>query len=403
VLVLLVKLFSQSFIGSLVYALTQWLIIASISKILSVEQTGIYATALGIVVVINMFFNFGIRQITFTSEKKEVLLLGKAVLFSQVVGLLVAISIFVIFYPELLMLGVFIYLHKIIETFSEYQYGVYQRSESHYKIATSRIIRSLSYTSSFVITLHFSHSLSLSTLVMAISNTISFLIVDKFRFKNSDIREIKRAVNIYFALGLPLAITAFLLSLRSILPRLFIEHEMSFEDVGMFVSYLYLVNAAGIAIQSWSQVISPKISIAFNNQDFKQVKTIFFKGAIGVILYSLVFATGFYFFGKESVKLIYSDELSLETSTVIAILLYMFTTYIASYLGYCVTAIKEFKSQPKIFLLLLFVCIIFVQLSAQAHNLDYIILALAGVSILQVLILTTLFCKKIYQGTYGRG
>jgi hypothetical protein len=56
VLVLLVKLFSQSFIGSLVYALTQWLIIASISKILSVEQTGIYATALGIVVVINMFF-----------------------------------------------------------------------------------------------------------------------------------------------------------------------------------------------------------------------------------------------------------------------------------------------------------------------------------------------------------
>ena len=96
---MLVKLFSQSFIGSLVYALTQWLIIASISKILSIEQTGIYATALGIVVVINMFFNFGIRQITFTSERKEVLLLGKAILFSQVVGLIVATVIFVIFYP----------------------------------------------------------------------------------------------------------------------------------------------------------------------------------------------------------------------------------------------------------------------------------------------------------------
>ena len=196
---MLVKLFSQSFIGSLVYALTQWLIIASISKILSIEQTGIYATALGIVVVINMFFNFGIRQITFTSEKKEVLRLGKAIMFSQVVGLIVATSIFVIFYPELLILGVFIYLHKIIETFSEYQYGVYQRSESHYKIATSRIIRSLTYTSSFVITLYLTHSLSLATLAMAITNTVSFLIVDKFRFKSSDIKDKKRAFNVYFS------------------------------------------------------------------------------------------------------------------------------------------------------------------------------------------------------------
>ena len=238
---------------------------------------------------------------------------------------------------------------------------------------------------------------------MAISNAVAFLIVDKFRFKSSDIKDKKRAINVYFSLGLPLAITAFLLSLRSVLPRFFIEHEMSFEDVGMFVSYLYLVNAAGIAIQSWSQVISPKISIAFNNKDVKQVKSIFLRGGVGVILYSLAFAIGFYFLGKESVKLIYSDELTLETSTVTAILLYMFTTYIASYLGYCVTAIKEFKSQPIIFLFLLFVCIVFVSLSAQLHNLDFIIYALAGVSILQIIILSTLFYRKVYKGAYGHG
>ncbi|MBA6370480.1 oligosaccharide flippase family protein [Colwellia sp. BRX8-4] len=400
---MLVKLFSQSFVGSLVYALTQWLIIACISKLLSIEATGVYATALGIVVVVNVFFNFGIRQITFTSGTEEVLKLGKAILFSQLTGLIVASCILVVFYPELLLLGVFIYLHKIIESFSEYQYGVYQRSESHYKIAISRIIRSLTYTATFVVTLYLTHSLSLSTLAMAISNAASFFIVDKFRFKNSDVKDKKRALNVYFSLGLPLAITAFLLSLRSVLPRFFIENEMSFEYVGMFVSYLYLVNAAGIAIQSWSQVISPKISIAFNNNDFTQVKSIFLKGGVGVFLYSLVFAIGFYFLGKESVKLIYSDELNLETSTITAILLYMFTTYIASYLGYCVTAIKEFKSQPRIFLLLLLICIIFVHLSAQMHNLDYIIYALAGVSILQVIILSILFYKKVYQGSYGRG
>lgn len=400
---MLVKLFSQSFIGSLVYALTQWLIIASISKILSIEQTGIYATALGIVVVINMFFNFGIRQLTFTSESNEVLLLAKSVLFSQVSGLIVATFVFVLFYPELLILGVFIYLHKIVETFSEYQYGVYQRNESHYKIARSRIIRSLTYTSTFVITLYFTHSLITSTLVMAISNSASFLIVDKFRFKTSDITDKRRAVNLYFNLGLPLAITAFLLSLRSVLPRFFIEYEMSFEYVGMFVSYLYLVNAAGIAIQSWSQVISPKISIAFNSQDFNQVKFIFVKGGVGVVLYSFAFAIGFYFLGKESVKVIYSDELLLEKNTITAILVYMFTTYIASYLGYCVTAIKEFKSQPKIFLLLLMICIVFVHFSAGLHNLDYIIYALAGVSILQIIILFALFYSRVYKGSYGHG
>lgn len=62
---MLLKLFGQSFLGSLSYAVTQWLIISSIGRFLSIEDTGLYATSLGIVVTVNMFFNFGIRQITY--------------------------------------------------------------------------------------------------------------------------------------------------------------------------------------------------------------------------------------------------------------------------------------------------------------------------------------------------
>lgn len=53
---MLIKLFSQSFLGSVVYAITQWLIISSITRILSLESTGEYATALGIAVTVNIFF-----------------------------------------------------------------------------------------------------------------------------------------------------------------------------------------------------------------------------------------------------------------------------------------------------------------------------------------------------------
>ncbi|WP_305461377.1 hypothetical protein [Photobacterium leiognathi] len=180
---MLLKLFGQSFLGSFMYAITQWLIISSISRILTIDDTGIYATILGVVVTINMFFNFGIRQIAYSTESDDVLYLTKYVFYLQFCGLIITIITCYAFYPNFLLLAASLYLHKIIETLSEYQYGVYQRTDLHKKIAISRILRSISYTGTFVVSLYFSKDLILSSFLMFITNLTVFIIVDKFTIK----------------------------------------------------------------------------------------------------------------------------------------------------------------------------------------------------------------------------
>ncbi|MEX8362320.1 hypothetical protein AB7M27_26630, partial [Escherichia coli] len=155
---MLIKLFSQSFLGSVVYAITQWLIISSITRILSLESTGEYATALGIAVTVNIFFNFGIRQITYSSKAESTKYLALPVIFLQLIGLFVCILITYFNYHNLIKLTILIYLFKIIETLTEYKYGLYQQADNHKKIAQSRILRSISYTCSFIFILQITHN-----------------------------------------------------------------------------------------------------------------------------------------------------------------------------------------------------------------------------------------------------
>ncbi len=73
---------------------------------------------------------------------------------------------------------------------------------------------------------------------------------------------------------------------------------MSYADVGILVSYLYLVNAGGMIVQSWSQVISPKISRAYNDNNKNAIFEIFIKGATFIVFYCVIFNMVFCFLVK---------------------------------------------------------------------------------------------------------
>lgn len=392
---MLLKLFGQSFLGSLSYAVTQWLIISSIGRFLSIEDTGLYATSLGIVVTVNMFFNFGIRQITYSTESSKVLYLAQYVLLLQIIGLFSSVLLCWFFYPELTFLVICLYLHKVIETLTEYRYGIYQRNDEHYKIATSRIIRSITYTTSFILTVYLTKDLILSSLVMFTFNLVTFHIVDRVTFYNKEKIDFTDFKKIYLHLGAPLAVTAALLSLRTTAPRFFVENTMTYADVGLLVSYLYLVNAGGMIIQSWSQVISPKISRAYNNRCEKDVFDIFFKGAGFVLVYCFSFNIGFVLLGEHLIKFIYGNDIYFSTSLSFSIIVFMYASYCSSYVGYCVSGVREFKIQPKIFAILLAITLILLYFLSDFKSLNLIIYSLAVTSFLQFFMLLYVFVRRV--------
>ncbi|HGN1707475.1 TPA: lipopolysaccharide biosynthesis protein [Providencia rettgeri] len=392
---MIIKLFSQSFFGSVVYAVTQWMIISSITRVLSVDSTGEYATSLGIVTTINIFFGFGIRQITYSSTEDWVKKLYLPVIFLQLISLSISLIISLIFYPSLLLLTLFLSLFKLIETLTEYQYGLYQLKDDHKKIAQSRVIRSIVYTAFFIIALISSKSIILATASMFFANLILFFVVDKIKLSDLSIISFNNNLIHVVHLGFPLAITAAFLSLRSTSPRFILEHYMGYETVGIFVSYLYLINAGNMVVQAWAQVIAPKVSKFFNQKDISSLVDIKRKGELFIFFYCLIFAFILYVFHNEIIYIIYGNNIEINSYIALSLVVLMVTTYISSYNGYILTAIKEFKVQPKIFSFLFIVSLLLTIYLAHNQGLVHIIYGLSFVCILQIMILKFFYSRKI--------
>lgn len=392
---MLIKLFSQSFLGSVVYAITQWLIISSITRILSLESTGEYATALGIAVTVNIFFNFGIRQITYSSKAESTKYLALPVIFLQLIGLFVCILITYFNYHNLIKLTILIYLFKIIETLTEYKYGLYQQADNHKKIAQSRILRSISYTCSFIFILQITHNINYAVFSMFIINTCLFFIIDKIKITDFKFIGIDKIKHTFIISGFPLAITAALLSLRTTSPRYIIEYYMGYSSVGLFVSYLYLINAGGMVIQSWAQVIAPQVSRLMNKRLFSELKKKYFSGLSIAILYSSLAALVFCIFSKEIIHMIYGEKVEITRHITIALSLLMVITYLSSFNGYMLTAVREFHVQPKIFAGLFIFSIILVTIAAYMNSIIYILYVLILTSLLQLIIVEICFHLKL--------
>ncbi|WP_241823956.1 oligosaccharide flippase family protein [Enterovibrio norvegicus] len=382
--------------------MTQWLIISVIGHVLNIENVGLYATALGVVVSINIFFNFGIRQLTYSSMENEIENLVCYVVILQIIGFFITVGVTYFLYSNLVILCTALYLHKIIETLSEYAYGIYQRTDNHKKIAISRVIRSSIYTITFIIVLKTSDSIELSAFAMFIANLICLTIIDWSVLKSRGM-PIKLAQEIYFTTGFPLGITAILLSLRTTSPRFFVEEYMGLTSVGVLVSYLYIINASGMVVQSLAQVIAPKISRFLNSDKDGSVINVIALGYIPIFVYSIIINAIFMLNGELIMKALYGDSFVFDKDIAISIVALTYITYLGSYLGYCTTAVRVFSKQPVVFAILLIVNIVLVYYSTSEYtSLTYVINSMSLVGMMQIILLMALLFIKLRSSTKMR-
>ena len=298
--------------GAIAYVLGQWLILISITQFLGLDLAGIYAIALGIVVPVNMVFNFGIRQIAVTHENDNIKGLINYILLSQFIGMLLAITFCFFYDSELLILVSVLYMLKIVESVYEYKYGLRQRDHEHLIIAKSRLFRSLFGALTFFCALYISRELNISVLLLFFVNLSFLFFYDRFNNFFKMTLPFNLAYSIFFKIGFPLAITAGLLSFKSVLPRFLIETEFNYTEVGLFVSFLYLLNAGNVVVQSLAQVYVPIISSNFNNKKMSIVKKTFFKGLSIVLIFSVIAAIVIILIGEAVATLLFSSEMKIS-------------------------------------------------------------------------------------------
>jgi len=146
-------------------------------------------------------------------------------------------------------------------------------------------------------------------------------------------------------LALPLGLTLALLSLKTNIPRYFIEHYLGAEELGYFAALSYLMIATGTIISAMGQTCVPRLARYYAERQFAAFKKLLWKLiGIGGIVGSIGFI-GAVLFGQWLLSFVYSPDYASYSTIFSWLMLVNVIAIVVSFLGYAVTSARRFKIQ----------------------------------------------------------
>lgn len=287
-------------IGNGSYGLSQFLSIILIGRMLGIKDIGIYSLAIALTTPILLFLNLGLRMQLMTDIKLDVPVNNYKVmqLISSCLGLLLLtlICIFFNYSLDVFFVIILVALIKCIEYQSELYYGYLQRNNLNKTVSKSLFFKSclsiLTLTCGILITEDLIKSLMCVLFVILIFSLIYDRknILSKVGLKKSEKLNKNNVLKI-LNIGIPLSLSAFLISMNVNVPRLVLGN-VNLEQLGYFASVFAFMQIGTLLIMSLGQVLSGKMAKNYFNKEYK----VFFRiatygvlisfgiGVIGVII-----------------------------------------------------------------------------------------------------------------------
>jgi O-antigen/teichoic acid export membrane protein len=368
--------FAWTLAGNTVYAGSQWGIVIALAKLGSPETVGQFALALAITAPIFMFTNLQLRSIQATDAVGEYRF-GDYLslrLITTVIALLVITGLTLVcgYQRDTVYVILAVGLAKAFESVSDVFYGLQQQHERMDRIAVSMMIRGLLSVAVFVLAFHLTGNLCWAVAGMALV-WVAVLAAYDIRSgafalgrethsrsaANDQTPETQAAWQsrpklIILArlswLSLPLGFVMLLLSLNTNVPRYFIEHYLSERDLGFFAAMAYLLTAGTTVISALGQSASPRLSQYYAAGNYAAFRALLFKllyiggaiGGVGIILVQVA--------GPQVLTWMYKREYAGQTDVFLLLMIAAGLSYIASFLGYGMTAARYFRIQAPLFL-----------------------------------------------------
>lgn len=347
----LVKNFSWSFMGSLIYAFTQWLMLIIITRVGSAYDAGIYSLGLAIsapfVLLLNL--NFTALQSTDLTVQygfdsfKRIRIFGNAsfILIFSIVLLLSNYNF------EIAMVLLLIAISKVIESFSELYYGLFQYHERLDIVSKSTVLRGILGTLVFGLGYIIFKELYFALIFLIIVWLVNLLFYDYKNGKKMIINmpEIIQKMNMMdlLKIGIPLGVVSFLASFNVNLPRLVLENYLSLEDLGYFSAVFYMVLIIGKFMTSLSSTLLPRMARLFEENN----KTSFLNmlKILILLLLSFSYATILvsYYFGGEILTIFYGKEYFNLKTLLVLIMVYGLFNYLGFVFEMGLNAMKAYQ------------------------------------------------------------
>lgn len=362
--------FSWTFIGNVVYAASQWAMLTILAKLGTKEMVGQFALGLAVAAPVITFTNLALRQAQATDAEQhyrfgDYLALR---LTMTLLGVLVIAGItgFAGYPQKTALVVLMIGLAKACEAVSDVFYGLMQFHERMDRIAISMMLKGVLSLGALGLGVKLTGSVFWGAFGLAIAWLLMLI--------GYDIPSGRRTLQTHLArqsaadasdsllprwhpdvlrkllrLTLPLGFATMFNVLSVNIPRYFVERRFGPSELGLFAAMAYVLFAGTTVVGALGQSASPRLARYFATGNMAEFKSLLFK----LIAIAVAVGTAFILLtlvaGRPLLTLLYTKEYSHRLDVFLWLNIAATISYVASCLGYGLTAARNFSVQPYIY------------------------------------------------------
>lgn len=360
--------FSWTFVGNIVYAISQWGVLVVLAKLGTPTMVGQFALGLAVTAPVIMFSNLQLRGLLATDARRQFYFgdyFGLRLLMTSL-AMVVIIGIAVVtgYRLETAVVVVLVGVMKAFDAISDVFYGLLQQYERMDRIAKSMMVKgvlSLLFLSAGV---YLTRSVAVGAALMAAAMLARLVLYDlpsgrlalaansgtegvisgsiRPRFAMDTMKQL-------FVLALPLGLVMMLLSLNTNIPRYLLERYLGEGELGIFASLAYLLSAGTMVISALGQSASPRLAQTYTGNRMPAFRRLVFQ-LLGIG--ALLGVTGILisvFLGKELLTLFYTSTYADSADVLVLVMIAAAIGYLSSFMGHAMTAARYLKIQLPLF------------------------------------------------------
>lgn len=359
--------FFWTFVGNVIYAGCQWGMVTVLAKWGTPEMVGQFALGLAVTAPVIMLTNLQLRAVQATDAKREYAFgdyLALRLIMTTLALLIIAgIALIAGYRRETAFVILAVGLAKAFESISDVFYGLLQQRELMDRIAASMIIKGVLSLGGLGLIFFVTRSVLWAAVGLALSWGLVLLVYDThngaFVLKVSPEgtsgtprpRWDARTLGKLAWLSLPLGVVMMLISLNTNIPRYFVERYWGERELGIFAAMAYLIVAGNTVVFALGQSASPRLAKYYAEGEKAAFQALLLKlvgiGALLGLLGVLVALVA----GREILTLLYTPEYGEHADVFVWVMVAAGAGYLASFLGYGMTAARYFNPQLPLFAL----------------------------------------------------
>ncbi|NJN56174.1 MAG: oligosaccharide flippase family protein [Leptolyngbyaceae cyanobacterium SL_5_9] len=368
--------FSWTFLGNVVYAACQWGIVVILAKLGTPEMVGQFTLGFAITAPVILLTNLQLRTVQVTDAKQSYGFndyLGLRLITTSIALLVILGVVCVVNYRwETTLIILLVALAKAVESFSDVLYGLLQQHERMDRIAISMMIKGVLSILLLSAGLYFTGTIIGGVIGLLVAWTIVLVGYDScnglmllhylqgntlpLSAKNFHLKAVmwprwhlKTLLRLLW-LSLPLGFVMMLISLNTDIPRYFIERQLGERELGIFAAIAYLMVIGNMLVNALAEAANTRLARYYAEGKRHEFQALLFKlmgigAGLGIVALLVALVAG-----KPILAIIYQPEYAQYSDLLVWLMVAAGIGYIASFLGYSMSAVRYFRVQIPLFI-----------------------------------------------------